>query len=143
MNSNAPSASPALSARLEERAVELKHNGRNCCQSVTEALTEQEPVANLDPQLLGALTAGFRTGMGGMEATCGALCGAVMVAGLHHVGPDAGRTARTMHRRFTELSGGASVCRELKSRTPEGKVRCACDDCVRHAVRVYCEAKNG
>ena len=125
---------------IEERAVWLKHNGYNCCQSVIKALTEaDESVSDAERDLLNRVASGFRTGMGGMEATCGALSGAVMIAGLKS--PDtivAGKTAKQMHERFTELSG-ASICKVLKSRRPDGHFVCDCDDCVRHGVRVFHE----
>ena len=122
----------------EERAVWLKHHGYNCCQSVIKALTEDDAaISDVEREVLHRAGAGFRTGMGGMEATCGALCGAVMVAGLKL--PDtvvAGKVAKQMHERFVEISG-ASICKILKSRRPDG--RFVCDDCVRHGVRVFGE----
>ena len=122
----------------EERAVWLKHNGCNCCQSVVKALTEQdETITESESNLLHRAASGFRTGMGGMEATCGALCGAVMVVGLKTADTIiAGKIAKQMHQRFTALSG-ASICKVLKSRKPNGNLVCECDDCVRHGVRVY------
>ena len=112
----------------EERAVWLKHHGHNCCQSVIKALTEDDAaISDVEREVLHRAGAGFRTGMGGMEATCGALCGAVMVAGLKL--PDtvvAGKAAKQMHER-------------LKSRRPDGRFVCDCDDCVRHGVRVFGE----
>ncbi len=122
----------------EEKAVWLKHNSGNCCQSVTEALMGDNFPEGITPEALNRLASGFRTGMGGMEATCGALCGAVMAAGLKTGGIEAGKLARQMHERFTELSG-ASICKVLKSRGADGKIVCECDDCVRHAVRAYKE----
>jgi C_GCAxxG_C_C family probable redox protein len=124
----------------EERAVWLKHHGHNCCQSVIKALTEDDAaISDVEREVLHRAGAGFRTGMGGMEATCGALCGAVMVAGLKL--PDtvvAGKAAKQMHERFVEISG-ASICKILKSRRPDGRFVCDCDDCVRHGVRVFGE----
>lgn len=124
----------------EERAVWLKHNGFNCCQSVVKALTEaDDTISEVESDLLNRAASGFRTGMGGMEATCGALCGAVMVAGLKSANTIvAGKIAKQMHERFTGLSG-ASICKVLKSRGAEGKIVCDCDDCVRHGVRTYQE----
>ena len=126
--------------KTEERAVWFKHNGFNCCQSVIKALTEEnENISESEKDLLNRAASGFRTGMGGMEATCGALCGAVMVAGLGSENTlVAGKTAKKMHERFTDLSG-ASICKVLKNRRPDGKFVCECDDCVRHGVRVYKE----
>ena len=68
---------------LEERAqkaVDMKTSGMyNCAQSVTVALADQ---TDLPEEQLRQISAGFCAGMGNMEATCGALIGAGMVAGL-------------------------------------------------------------
>ena len=104
-----------------------------------QATTDDAAISEVEREVLHRAGAGFRTGMGGMEATCGALCGAVMVAGLKL--PDtvvAGKVAKQMHERFVEISG-ASICKILKSRRPDGRFVCDCDDCVRHGVRVFGE----
>lgn len=66
---------------LEERAqkaAELKATGQcNCTQSVLKVFEDRLPVSSDDLMKIGA---GFAVGMGCMEATCGALIGAVMVA---------------------------------------------------------------
>jgi hypothetical protein len=109
-----------------EQAVQLKHSGYNCCQAVIKALLPEG-----DDTLLQA-AAGFAVGMGCMECTCGALCGAVMAAGV--AGGNA-RTAKLMLSSFKEMCG-AIVCHELKGRDT-GKVLCDCDSCVRNAVLCY------
>lgn len=67
---------------IEERAelaAELKKSGKyNCTQSVVKVFENELPV---EPDTLLQLTAGFAAGMGCMESTCGALIGAVLVAG--------------------------------------------------------------
>lgn len=124
----------------EEYGVWLRHNGRNCCQSTVEALTHDDgALTERDRSLLHAVAAGFRAGMGCMEATCGALTGAVMVAGLRKGDAAGGAFAAGLHRRFTELSG-ASVCKALKAKGPDGHPLCECDDCVRHAIRLAASA---
>ena len=128
---------------IEEQAVWLKHNGYNCCQAVIKAITDNdETISETERAILNRAAAGFRTGMGGMEATCGALCGAVMLVGLKSEDTvKAGNIAKQIHKRFTELSG-ASICKILKSRDTNGKILCDCDTCVRHGVRVYYEVMN-
>ena len=62
-----------------EKAVDLKlHHGYNCTQAVTAALADD---TDLTEGQLVHLAAGFCAGMGNMEATCGALIGAGMIAG--------------------------------------------------------------
>ena len=63
-----------------EKAVELKNSGMyNCAQSVTAALSD---MTDLSEEQLKHISAGFCAGMGNLEATCGALIGAGMIAGL-------------------------------------------------------------
>lgn len=125
--------------QLAEQAVTFKHNGRNCCQSVIEALTLGDSQIEQHKELLKNLASGFRTGMGGMEGTCGALCGAVMVAGMRIGGPSAGSYAKVIHEDFTEHSG-ASICKVLKSKKPDGSFLCDCDTCIRNAIYAYGKA---
>lgn len=70
---------------IEERAAaaaELKATGKcNCTQSVVKVFEDKLPI---DDETLMKLTAGYAAGMGCMESTCGALIGAVMVAGKRH-----------------------------------------------------------
>ena len=66
-----------------EKAVQLKQSGYNCCQAVTVALAEQTKLSKED---LRQIAAGFAAGMGDMEATCGSLIGAAMIAGLRTQG---------------------------------------------------------
>ena len=68
---------------LTERAAaaaELKTTGQcNCTQSVVKVFEDKLPV---EGDTLRMLTAGYAAGMGCLESTCGALIGAVMVAGI-------------------------------------------------------------
>ena len=68
---------------IEERAnqaAQWKATGiYNCAQAVTQAFADQIPV---EAETLKKLGAGYAAGMGCMEATCGALIGAVMAAGI-------------------------------------------------------------
>ena len=114
----------------QEYAVLLKHSGYNCCQAVLCAFA---PEAGLPVETLRKMGAAFGVGMGGMEATCGALCAAEMLLGCFaYQGAPILRPARTLHQRFTEICG-ASICKDLKGLTG-GRILCECDDCVRNAV---------
>ena len=115
-----------------ERAVAMNRSACNCCQSVLCALKDQ---TGLDDAQLLAMASGFGSGMGSMEGSCGALVGAVMAAGLRLNGKGTSRTARQISLGFKEACG-AVTCRELKG-VGTGRVLCACDDCVRNAVRIY------
>lgn len=115
-----------------EKAVEFKHNGNNCCQAVLLAFEDELDLSTEDLRRIGAA---FGAGMGCMEGTCGALCGAEIVLGIKHFddGPLM-KHAKLIHESFKNKSG-ATICKILKG-VGTGKVLCACDDCVRHGVEV-------
>lgn len=121
----------------EERAHEAiiyKHSGYNCCQSVINAFAD---LLGADMDTMNNLASGFAAGMGGMEATCGALVGAVIAAGLIKEGKGTMTYAREMHAMFAEKCG-ASICKELKGRDT-GVMLSSCDECVRNAVLALCD----
>ena len=117
------------------KAVELKlSGGYNCSQAVTAVLADQ---TSLKDEQLKQITAGFCAGMGNLEATCGALIGAGMIAGLKTEGNGTLKIARQIQEAFRERCG-AIKCKDLKTIT-DGKPLCPCEDCVRNAVMVYGE----
>ena len=110
----------------QELAVQLKHNGCNCCQAVLCAFADESGMPESQLRQLGA---GFGAGMGCMEATCGALVGAQMLLGLKkYSGKPVTADARMLFRAFEEKCGG-TICKDLKGRDT-GIVLCECDDCV-------------
>jgi C_GCAxxG_C_C family probable redox protein len=119
---------------IEEKAVEYKHSGYNCCQAVVKALSD---VGGVDEENLTKLASGFGAGMGCMEATCGALVGAAIMAGLAKDGKGSVMATRGILAKFNEYCG-ATLCKDLKGRDT-GVVLCPCDDCVRNAIRAYKE----
>lgn len=117
-----------------EIAVELKTKHKyNCCQAVTAVLADQ---TELTEEQLFAIAAPFCVGMGTMEATCGCLIGAGMIAGLKTEGQKTLPLGKKILEKFKESSGGVITCRELKQLV-DGKPVCSCEDCVRHAVAAY------
>ena len=116
----------------KELAVELKHNGYNCCQAVLCAYKDELGTSEEDLKKMGAA---FGVGMGCMEATCGALIAAGIILGLkEYEGKPILRNAADIHRQFSDMCG-ASLCKDLKGRDT-GIVLCECDDCVRNAVKI-------
>ena len=120
----------------QDRAVELKNRTGdahyNCAQAVACVFADE---AGLESDTLRKLGACFGLGMGTMEATCGALCGAQMIQGLMKFeGKNLRNNAAELYKAFTEKCGG-SLCKELKG-VGTGKVLCSCDDCVRNAVEL-------
>lgn len=113
-----------------ELAAGYKTSGKyNCCQAVLKAFSDKVSVSE---ETLLQMGAGFAVGMGCMEATCGSLIGASMIAGLVTDGSGTVRLSKEILARFKEKSG-ATICSDLKG-VKTGKVLCPCDDCVRNAV---------
>ncbi len=116
----------------KELAVELKHSGYNCAQAVLCAFKDE---LNMSEEELKKIGAGFGVGMGCMEATCGALCGAQVVLGMRkYEGKPILRDAAAVLKEF-ETKCGATICKDLKGLST-GVVLCECDDCVRNAVSI-------
>ncbi len=118
---------------MEERAAqaaELKAAGQcNCTQAVLKVFADKLPV---DADTLMKLAAGYAAGMGCMESTCGALIGAVMVAGIATDGRGTPRISKQLVQAFQEKCG-ATICKDLKG-IESGMVLCPCPECVRNAV---------
>lgn len=118
---------------IEERAAqaaELKATGQcNCTQSVLKVFEDKLPV---DAGTLMKLAAGYSAGMGCMESTCGALIGAVMVAGIATDGMGTPRVSKQLVQAFQKKCG-ATICKELKG-IETGAVLCPCPECVRNAA---------
>ena len=120
----------------QDRAVELKNRTGdahyNCAQAVACVFADE---AGLSDETLRKTGACFGLGMGTMNATCGALCGAQMIQGLMKFeGKNLREKAAEVFKAFEEKCGG-TICRELKG-VGTGKVLCSCDDCVRNAVEI-------
>ena len=125
-----------IMSEKQERAVKLKQGTGeahyNCCQAVACVFAEE---VGLDEQTLRKLGAGFGLGMGCMEATCGALCGAEMILGMKKFqGKPIRQDAMNLYEKFVEKCG-ASICKEIKG-VETGKILCSCDDCVFNAVGI-------
>lgn len=113
-----------------ERAVMYKRD-HNCCQAV---LLAYAPELGLPEEKLLAMGACFGSGMGSMEETCGALCGAQIAQGLlkfdnRRMNPQASRLRAEFEQRC-----GATRCKDLKGVGSDRGVLCSCEDCVRRAV---------
>ena len=116
----------------KETALELKHNGCNCCQAVILAFADRLGTDTNEGMALGSA---FGMGMGCTKATCGALIGAGVVLGkLESGSKPVGQRARTLLNEF-ESRCGAVRCADLKG-VGTGKVLCSCDDCVANAVEI-------
>ena len=116
----------------KERAVEYKHNGKNCAQAVLLAFNDKLDISEEELLKLGA---GFGVGFGSMEATCGALIAANMILGMKSDGsPLLMRESKKMLYEFNDKCK-ATICKDLKGRDT-GVILTSCDDCVRCAVEL-------
>ncbi len=113
-----------------KHAVNLKHSGLNCAQAVMCAFSDAVGMSSDDLKKMGAA---FGTGMGCMEATCGALCGAQIILGLKkYDGKSLMKSSADLLKSF-EKKCGATLCKALKGKDT-GVVLCECDDCVENAA---------
>lgn len=124
----------------QEKAIELHNKGFNCAQAVACSLCEEIGVPE---EVAFAACEGFGLGMGGMEATCGAVSGAVMLAGFknscgdpEHPGTKGAtyKLSREIVKQFDEKNSSVT-CKELKG-VETGKVLRSCPDCIRDAVEI-------
>lgn len=127
----------------KELAIALHDKKFNCCQAVACAFAKE---AGVDEQIIFRAGEGFGLGMGGTEATCGALTGAVMLAGLKNsdgntdapaTKQDTYKLSKEMVTRFKEKTG-STICKELKG-IETGTVLCSCPDCICKGVEVVQE----
>lgn len=112
----------------------------NCAQAVACSFAEEVSVPE---EILFKANEGFGFGMGGTEGICGALSGAVMLAGfknsdgnLENPGTkaDTYKLSKEMVRSFEEKTGG-TICKQLKG-IETGQVLCSCPDCICKGVEV-------
>lgn len=124
----------------KELAIAYHDKKYNCAQAVAMAFAEE---AGIDKDLLFKVCEGCGFGMGGMEGTCGAVTGAVILAGLKNSdgnldnpGTKAAtyQLSREIVKQFREKNG-TSICKELKG-VETGKVLRSCPDCIMDAVEI-------
>ena len=124
----------------KDKAVALHNQGFNCAQSVLLAFADD---IDMDREQAFRISEGFGFGMGFGVSTCGALSGAMMLAGLANSDgnmeqPGSKRSTyqldKQMHEMFVETAG-SYICRELKGKGT-GSPLYSCEDCIRLGVEV-------
>lgn len=122
-----------------EKALELHKKGYNCAQAVACAYCD---LFDMDEQTAFKAAEGYGAGMGGMQATCGAVSGAVMLAGLKNSSGDVsdrtkGSTYKISRKIVAdfEQKNGSTLCKELKGIETK-KVLRSCDGCIEDASRL-------
>lgn len=121
----------------KELAVQKHNCGYNCCQAVACAFAGE---LGVDEKVLYKMCEGFGAGMGDGKSACGALSGAVLVAGMRSSSGDlenAGSTKRETYKRVSELKKefkdkvGEINCCDIKS-----AARTSCAECIRTGVEI-------
>ena len=135
-----------MESRVKETIV--RHDkGYNCAQAV--ACTYCDLFGYKEEDIF-RMTEGFGLGMGCMAGTCGALSGAVLLAGIENsdgqinAPKTKGRTyqlSRQLLERFQERCG-STICAELKGVTTGTPVH-ACADCIKDAAAIVEEVLLG
>lgn len=124
-----------------DEAIKRHDKGYNCSQAVACVFAEE---LGLDEALLFKLNEGFGAGMGSGRGVCGALSGAVMLAGLVNsdgsidsAGSTKGSTykiAAAMQKEFVSRAERL-ICRDIKTGN-DGKAFTSCADCIRIATEI-------
>ena len=107
-----------------KKTIELHDKGYNCAQAVACAYCD---LVGMDEQTALRATEAFGAGMGGMQATCGAVSGAVFLAGLKNAdgvveAPKSKAATYKLSKTIVEAfqkKHGTTVCCELKAKDPE------------------------
>lgn len=122
------------------KALENHDKSYNCCQSVACAFCD---LVGVDEETMFKAGEAFGLGMGGMNGTCGAIAGAVLLAGFKNSSanlekPDSkGATYKlsaAIVKEFLEKNG-AIACRDLKG-VDSGNVLRSCPGCIGDAARI-------
>ena len=120
------------------RTMENHKKGYNCCQSVACAYCD---LVGVDEETMFKAAEAFGAGMGGMEATCGAVSGAVLLAGLKNscgnlnMPVSKGATyklSKEIVAKF-QAKNGSVICKELKGMETGCPLR-SCDGCIEDAA---------
>lgn len=122
------------------KTLENHKKGYNCCQAVACAYCD---LVGMDEETMFKAGEAFGAGMGGMQATCGAVSGAVLLAGLKNSSGDLknptskGATyklSKEIVARFREKNGSV-ICKELKGMDTGCPLR-SCDGCIEDAAAI-------
>lgn len=130
----------------KEKAALLHAKGYNCAQSVACAFCED---LGLDEKLVFKLNEGFGFGFGCGKSACGALSGAVMLAGFKSssgnlFAPDSKKATYKIAADFTNKfkeKTGSIICEEIKS-GKNGTPLCSCAQCISIGVELFEEYLN-
>lgn len=121
-----------------KKALENHDKGYNCAQAVACAFCER--IGRDEKQVFEIMEA-FGLGMGGMNATCGAVSGMAAVVGMTQsdgaldapgTKKQCYKAAKALTKKFVEKNGSL-VCREIKG-IDTGTVLRSCNGCIEDAA---------
>ncbi len=127
----------------KELAIALHDKGYNCAQAVACAFADE---IGMDMKTLFRCCESFGRGMGSMDGTCGAISGAVMLAGLKNSDGNLDNPASKLSsyqlsedilKKFHEKNGSL-CCRDLKG-IDTGHALRSCPGCIEDAVEIVQE----
>lgn len=119
-------------------AMNFHDQGYNCAQAVALPFCDE---MGLDAALVKCAVEGFGAGMGGRTQTCGALSGAVFVAGILNASPTDPASKLATYGVCAKMSEkfaahcGSGICAEIKGLTG-GKMLCSCNECIAYGVKL-------
>ena len=126
-----------MESRIEQTMI--RHNkGYNCAQAVACTYCD---LVGIDEKTMFKLTEAFGLGMGCTLGTCGALSGAVILAGMMNSSgntdsPDSKastyKISKEIMTRFNEMNK-STLCFELKGISTGVQLR-SCNDCIKDAA---------
>lgn len=124
----------------KEQAIHLHDQNYNCAQAVACAFSKE---LNIDTKTLFKACEGFGLGMGNTCCTCGAVSGAIILAGFMNSdgATDSPKTKSSTYQLSNEITqkfyqkNGSLICRDLKG-IETGKVLRSCSECIEDAVEI-------
>ena len=128
-----------MQTRVEE-TLKRHDRGFNCAQSVACTYCD---LVGVDEEMMFRVTEAFGAGMGGMEGTCGAISGAIFLAGFassngnmdedpkNKSKADTYKVAKSIMEEFKE-SHGSCLCKDLK--VPDSQYFTPCKKCIEDAA---------
>ena len=122
-----------------QKALENHKKGMNFAQAVVCAFAED---LGIEEELLYKAAEAFGAGCGDMKNICGAVSGAIMLAGLKNSNGDPSKSskgssyqlAKTIKAEFIKKNGTV-ICRELKGADTKQVIR-TCSGCVEDAAAI-------
>lgn len=136
-----------MAGKYTMEALTLHKKGFNCAQAVVLPFCEK---FGLDRSTAMRASEGFGAGMGACKYTCGALSGAVFLAGLsvgngdltdHSTKRDTYTVCRQLTESF-EKECGSCVCEDIRGLKTKKPLK-SCDECVMTAARLVEKMLNG